>query len=146
MAIAKRFSITHDTVFPHGAYLVSEVSPVADFERSTREQRVQQVDKDSGLLLWQVDVLDADPEAPRASKTMSVKIAAKHQPVPPAPSAGMPFTAVEFTGLTVLAYVDYTGGKDRDGRDRARVAWSLRATGFADASSSARRGESKAAA
>lgn len=96
MAIARRFKITHDEVFPHGAYLISEVGPVFDFERSTKENKVQQVDKDTGLLLWSVDVLEADPDAGRKSRTVSVKIAAKHQPVPPAPD---PALAVPASGV-----------------------------------------------
>jgi hypothetical protein len=75
VAIARRFKIGHDEVFPFGAYLVGEVGPVFDFERSTKDLKVQQVDKDSGLLLWSVEVLGADPEAGKKSKT--VKLAAK---------------------------------------------------------------------
>ena len=74
MAISRRFPIPFDLAFPSGAYLVSEVSPVFDFDKSTRENKVQQVDIETGKLLWQVDVLDADPEAKRSSKTVSVKI------------------------------------------------------------------------
>ena len=55
MAIAKRFKISHDEVFPHGAFIVSPVTPVSDFERSTRENKVQQVDLDTGLPIWQVE-------------------------------------------------------------------------------------------
>jgi hypothetical protein len=40
MAIARRFKITHDEVFPHGAYLITEVGPVFDFERSTKDTKV----------------------------------------------------------------------------------------------------------
>ena len=124
MAIARRFRITHDEVFGHGAYLVSEVTPVLDFEKSSREVKVQQVDKETGLLLWSVDALDADPEARKASKTVSVKFAAPYQPVPPANSSGMPFTPVVFEGLTALPYVDENG-------TRARLAWSFRAESMA---------------
>src|SRR3954454_19349499 len=100
MAISRRFPISFDLVFPLGAYLVSEVTPVIDFDKSTREQKVQQVDQETGKLLWQVDVLDADPEARRAAKTVAVKIPANVQPVPPANDGASPFTAVEFTGLS----------------------------------------------
>ena len=34
-----------------------------DFERSTREQAIQEVDRESGVPVWTVDVVDADPEA-----------------------------------------------------------------------------------
>ena len=37
MALARRFKVPHHDVFPFGAYLVSEVTPVYDFEKSTRE-------------------------------------------------------------------------------------------------------------
>lgn len=123
MAIARRFAIPHDEVFPHGAYVVGEVAPVIDFNRSTREQKIQQVDEESGLLIWSVDVLDADPQVKRASKTVSVKMLAKVQPVPPAPSGGLPFALVEFTGLSALPYIDENG-------QRPRLAWSFRADGM----------------
>ena len=121
MAIAKRFKISHDEVFPHGAYLVSPVSPVYDFERSTRETKIQQIDPDSGLPLWSVDVLDADPDASRAARTVVVKFTAKVQPVPPANESGGPFTPVVFHGLTALPYVE------RVTEDFSRVAWSFKA-------------------
>ena len=48
MAIARRFKISHDEVFAFGAYLVGEVSPVFDFEKSSKDAKVQQIDKDNG--------------------------------------------------------------------------------------------------
>lgn len=124
MAIARRFRITHEEVFGHGAYLVSEVSPVLDFEKSSRETKVQQVDKETGLLLWSVDALDADPEARKQSKTVSVKFAAPHQPVPPANASGMPFTPVVLEGLRALPYVDKNGNRVR--RPSPRPLWRSR--------------------
>ena len=121
MAMARRIKVTHEDVFPHGAYLVSEVQQVVDFDRSTREMRYQQTDKDTGLLLWQVDVLDADPEAKRSSRAVSVKIAAKVQPVPPANESEGPFTPVVFQGLTALPYVEAVS------ESFSRIAWSFRA-------------------
>ncbi len=123
MAIARRFKITHDEVFPFGAYLISEVGPVFDFERSTKDTKVQQVDKDTGLLLWSVDVLDADPDAGRKSRTVSVKIAAKVQPVPPPPDPGSPFRLVVFEGLSALPYIEESG-------NFSRIAWSFKADGL----------------
>jgi hypothetical protein len=123
MALAGRFPISHDVAFPHGAYIVSDVSPVNDFERSTKENRVQQVDKDTGLLLWSVDIVDADPGAPKKQKTVSIKIAAKVQPVPPSNETNSPFTPVEFDGLTALAYIQESG-------DFRSIVYSYRAEGM----------------
>ena len=123
MALAGRFPIAHDVAFPYGAYLVSEVTPVNDYDRSTKEAKVQQVDKDSGLLLWSVDIVDADPGAPKKQKTVSVKIAAKVQPVPPSNDGTSPFTPVEFEGLSALAYIQESG-------DFHSVVYSYKASGM----------------
>ena len=120
MAIKNRFAVPMGEVFPHGAYVVSEVEPVRDFDKSAPGRPVQQLDKESGLPVWSVSVLDADPDARSKDKTVVVKIAATHQPVPPDTAAGLPFRPVEFDGLTVTPYVQENGG-------RARVAYSLRA-------------------
>jgi hypothetical protein len=120
MAIARRFKIQHDEVFPFGAYLVGEVGPVFDFDKSTKDNKVQQVDKDSGLLLWSVEVLDADPEAGKKSKTVTVKIAARVQPVPPDALPGLPFRPVVFQGLSALPYIDDAG-------KFSRIVWSFKA-------------------
>jgi len=120
MAINGKFKVNHGDVFPHGAYVVGDVEAVRDFERSTRERPVQATDKESGLLVWSVSVLDPDPDARKDAKTVTVKISAPHQPVPPEAIAGMPFRPVEFDGLTVTPYLNENGG-------RARVAYSFRA-------------------
>ena len=57
---------------------------------------VQQLDKDSGLPLWVVEVIDAQEDA--RQRTVKVKIAAQVQPVLPDPVPGSPFTPVEFDG------------------------------------------------
>jgi hypothetical protein len=123
MAINGRFKVSMGDVFPHGAYVVSEVEPVRDFEKSTRERPVQATDRESGQLVWSVSVLDADPDARKDAKTVTVKISAPVQPVPPEAMAGLPFRPVEFDGLTVTPYVNDNGG-------RARIAYSFRATGM----------------
>ncbi len=127
MAVQGRFQVGHGDVFPHGCFMVGEVTPVRDFDRSTKDAAVQAVDKDTGLLVWQVDVIDADPEA--RSKSLRVKILAAVQPVPPAAAEGVPFRPVEFDGLTVTPYTDQ-GNCRGEGRCRARQAYSLRATGL----------------
>ncbi|WP_226361521.1 plasmid replication, integration and excision activator [Pseudonocardia sp. ICBG1142] len=123
MARSNRFVVAMGDVFPLGAFIVSEVEAVRDFEKSAPGRPVQQMDKESGLPVWSVSVLDADPEARRSEKTVVVKIAAAHQPVPPEAAAGLPFRPVEFDGLTVTPYVQEAGG-------RPRVAYSFRAAGM----------------
>lgn len=109
-----------EVAFPLGAYVISEVDRVLDFERSTKESKVQQVDPDTGLLLWQVTVLDADPEAKKSAKTVTVKIPAKVQPVPPEGKDGSPFIPVEFDGLTALPWIEESGSF-------SKISWSFRA-------------------
>ncbi|MGB3685335.1 MAG: plasmid replication, integration and excision activator [Ornithinimicrobium sp.] len=123
MAIAKRLQVRHEDVFAHGAFVVSDVSQVLDFDASTRENKVQARDKDNGLPLWQVEVLDVDPEANKKGRTVTVKFAAKVQPVPPEAHADLPLRPVEFDGLSALPYVDTNG-------NFSRIAWSFRAEGM----------------
>jgi len=110
-------------VFSFGAFLVSEVTPMIDFDRSSGDNRVQATDRDTGLPMWQVEVLDGDPAAPKRSRTVTVKFAAQTQPSAPANSSGTPFTPVVFEGLTALPYVEKAG-------DFSRIAWSFRAAGM----------------
>ena len=126
MAMQRRFQVQHSEVFPAGAFLRGGVEAVVDFDAPKRADgsRPQAKDKDTGLLLWSCQVIDADPEAGRREATVTVKMAAPVQPVPPANKSGLPFTLVEFAGLTVTPYVDDNG-------QRPRLAWSLRASGFA---------------
>lgn len=134
MASSGRYGVSMGDVFPCGAYVVSEVEPVRDFEQSTAERFVQQVDKQTGLPLWAVSVLDANPEARKSDKTVVVKIMDTVRPVPPEATGGTPFRPVEFEGLTVTPYLDDKAcGGPKGGerhRCRARVAYSLRATGM----------------
>jgi hypothetical protein len=83
---------------------------------------VQAVDRDTGELVWTVDVVDADPEA--RERTVRVKVLGSVQPVPPAAMEGAPFRPVEFEGLTATPYVATMAS------GRGRLAWSFRATGM----------------
>jgi hypothetical protein len=105
-------------VFPDGAFAASGFEPVRDFDASTGERFVQSADKESGVPLWSVEVIDPDQRA--RARTVKVKVAAQVQPVlPSAPAGGLPFVPVEFTGLTVTPYVSQAG----------RLAYSLKAAG-----------------
>ncbi|WP_204052193.1 plasmid replication, integration and excision activator [Microbispora siamensis] len=116
MALQGPIPVTFDMVFPHGCYVVGEVEQVKDFDASTNGRFVQARDKQTGELVWQVAVMDADPTLKPAQKTVAVKILAPVQPVPPAPMAGLPFTPVEFDGVSVTPYVNQAG----------RLAYSIR--------------------
>jgi len=104
-------------VFPAGVYAAGGFEPVRDFDASSNGRFVQSKDKASGLLLWTVEVIDADATA--RQRTVKVKVAAQVQPVLPNGPAGVPFVPVEFTGLTVTPYVNQAG----------KLGYSLKAAG-----------------
>ena len=104
MAIQGQIPVEFGAVFPDGAYAAGKIEMVRDFDRSSGDRVVQQADKDTGLPLWVVEVIDADETA--RQRTVKVKIAAQVQPVLPPPAPGSPFTAVEFEGMTATPYVD----------------------------------------
>ena len=121
MAISGPFKVECVEVFPHGLGVVGEVTALDDFDKSTKDNRVQAHDKETGLPLWMVEVLDFDSQA--REKTFKVKVAAEVQPVPPEAVAGVPVRPVVLEGLTVTPYI-------KDG-PRPKIAYSLRATGLA---------------
>jgi hypothetical protein len=126
MALQGPISVEFGMVFPSGVYAAGGFEKVRDFDRSSGDRVVQQADKVTGLPLWVVEVIDADPEA--RQRMVKVKVAAEYQPVLPSPTPGSPFTAVEFEGMTATPYVD-TGRCQGKGRCAARQAYSLKATG-----------------
>jgi hypothetical protein len=117
MALQGPIPVEFGHVFAHGAYAAGGFEPMRDFDASSPDRFVQAKDKQTGLPVWVIEVIDADPTA--REKTAKVKVASDAQPVLPAPPAGMPFLPVEFTGLTVTPYVNQVG----------RLAYSLKATG-----------------
>jgi outer membrane protein assembly factor BamB len=123
MAMPRRIKIDFGDVFPYGVYAVGEVQAQRDFDKSTRDKPVQAIDDETGLPVWSIDVIDADPEATKSTRAITVKVAAKVQPVLPEASSG-PFTQVEFDGLTATAYVADAPGSG----GRGRLAWSFRAS------------------
>lgn len=123
MSIPKWLQLGHEQVFALGAFLVSDVTPMIDFDKSSGENRVQARDRDTGLPMWQVEALDGDPAAPKRSRTVTIKFAAATQPAPPTNTSGTPFTPVVFEGLMALPYVERSG-------DFSRIAWSFRSSGM----------------
>lgn len=140
MALSGPVRVEFEQVFPVGAYAL-DVAPVTEFGAKAAGR--QETDKVSGLPLWAVTVIDADPNA--RQKQAKVKVAAKVCPTLPPEAAGLPFRPVEFDRMTVTPWVEYTNGKDPQGRDRARVSYSLRASGIRAPSSAAKPAAPKAA-
>lgn len=105
MAMQKRFKVGFGDVFPNGAFLKGPVEAVLDFNQEKRPDgsRPQQVDPETGLLVWQVVVLDADEEASKRETAVSVKIFAKVQPIPPENKTPFPWTPVEFVDTDARA-------------------------------------------
>ena len=105
MAIQGPIPISFEQVFPHGCYIVGEVEQVKDFDASTNGRTVYAKDKNTGELVWQVAVMDADPTVKAGQKTV-----VGQDPVPG--SAGSPGRAA---GPAVR-----TGGVRRHDRHRLR--------------------------
>jgi hypothetical protein len=122
MAMQGGFKVACGDLFPFGLGVVGAVTASDDFEASSKERKVQARDKVSGLPLWQVDVMDFDPEA--RERTFRVKIAAPVQPVPPSAVEGVPVRPVVLEGLMVTPWLDDRGA-------RPKIMYSLKATGLA---------------
>lgn len=118
MALQGPIPVEFGAVFAQGAFAAGGFEPVRDFDASSGDRFVQAKDKTTGLPVWVIEVIDADPAA--RDKTAKVKIAAADRPVVPPATVGIPFVAVEFTGLTVTPYVNQAG----------RLAYSLKAAGI----------------
>ena len=67
MSVQGPFKVDCGELFPYALGVIGEVSALDDFDKSTKENRVQARDKESGLPLWQVEVLDFDPQARESS-------------------------------------------------------------------------------
>jgi hypothetical protein len=122
MAVQGPFKVEFGELFPYGLGVVGAVGPVVDFDASTKERKVQARDKDSGLPVWSVDVMDFDPDA--RERTFKVKFSAAVQPVPPEALDGLPVRPVVLEHVTVTPYLKDVGN------GRSRIAYSLRASGM----------------
>lgn len=134
-----RYETSMDKLLPCGAWLVSGVEAIKDFDRSSPgpEGFVQALDKGSGEALWTVTVQSGDMEnAPAWLQRFKVKIASPAMPELPPVMPGTPFRPVWLDGLAVVPYVDdksCTGTEvGKRHRCRAKVAYSVRATGLRD--------------
>jgi hypothetical protein len=119
MAIQTSIPVNFEAYFPRGAFMVGEVEPVVKWSDDGQRQG-QDLDKNTGHPLWQVRVIDADPDARKGQNEVTVKLASIAEPTAPPEANGLPFRPVFFGGLSFTPYVKETGG-------RPRVAYSLRA-------------------
>jgi hypothetical protein len=122
----KRFPLEFDEVFPQGAYIVGEVTAVTEYqspEDKARNRPVRpRIDEATGLPIFKVTIADPAAEKDR-DKSITVEIAAKVQPVPPAAVAGLPFRPVVLDGLTVQPRAETSG-------QAKWITWVIRATGL----------------
>ncbi len=121
-----RLPVSMHEVFPHGCHLMPDsITEAQDYDEQTRTRRPA-IDKVTGTGVFQVRVVDMDPELEGRSREVVVKILADREPVPPTRT---PFELVEFENLTVTPYVD-SGRCQGRGKCTARMAFSLRAKGM----------------
>src|SRR5947209_15166707 len=115
--------------FPHGA-LFRGVQAATDFDKRGKVADDQARDKDTGERIWTVTLLDLDPDAARFGRDLvKVKVIAPVQPVPPVSAVpGYP-PAVELENLVLVPWVDDSRCKS-NGQCRARLAYSMRASGI----------------
>jgi hypothetical protein len=77
MALQGPIPVEFAAVFPRGAFAAGGFEPVRDFEASKAGRFAQSKDKVTGLPVWVVNVIDADPQA--RDKTARVKVAGADQ-------------------------------------------------------------------
>lgn len=119
MAIQSQIPVSFEAFFPRGAFVVGAVEPIVQWSDDGQRQG-QAADKMTGHPLWQVRVIDADPDAKKGQGEVTVKIASVVEPQLPPEMNGLPFRPAVFDGLTVTPYV-------KEGQGRPRVGFSLRA-------------------
>ncbi|WP_396642906.1 plasmid replication, integration and excision activator [Microbacterium sp.] len=119
MALQSAIPVSFEAFFPRGAFVVGEVERVMKWN-DDGTLGGQDADRNSGHPLWQVRVIDADPEARKGQGEVTVKLISIVEPQLPPEMNGLPFRPAVFEGLTVTPYVKENNG-------RPRVAYSLRA-------------------
>jgi hypothetical protein len=137
-----RFPVDFDQVFPQGAYIVGEVVPVKEYqsqEDKARNRPVRpRIDEATGLPIYKVTIADPSAEKDR-EKSITVEIAAKVQPVPPAAVGDLPFRPVVLEGLTVQPRAEASG-------QAKWITWVVRATGMRAVEAPAKSTSAKSAA
>ena len=110
--------------FPFGVAVCGPVTSAAEFNKNAAPSaaRVQARDKDTGLPLWQVDVMDLDPDA--RERTFRVKVVSAVQPVPPDAIAGTPLRPVYLENLQILAWLP------KEEQKNPKIQYSAKCTGL----------------
>ena len=136
-----RVPVESSYVFGRGAMFCG-VEAATDFDLRGKVEDAQARDKETGLRIWVVTVIDmdqvgqSDEDGPsfRRSTEVKVRVASAYRPVPPPSQVPGYGALIEFEGLTLTPYADTTRcNGPRDGRAHrcgARQAFSLRATGI----------------
>ena len=109
-----------EVVFPEGAYLLG-VEPEFEFDQNRRGAKRQAKDLVTGFYVFTAQAVN--PVGKGKGAAPKVKLALPEPPELPVPAPGQPFAEVEFEGMTATPYIEGEG-------DRARIAYSLRATGM----------------
>ena len=126
MAASDEFAVEMAQMFTGGvAYAMGVPEAEKDWDRSSPTNFVQKIDQGTGLKVWTQVVAD-----PGAAVQRRIKILCDDEPVLPEPTAGMPFVAVEFVGMTARPWMNDRGCKPGQGRRcGCRVELSIRARG-----------------
>ena len=130
--------VRSEVVLPRGGMFMG-VEAATDFElRGKADDQVR--DKETGERVWLVTVIDMEePDESarfRKSTELKVRVVAPYRPVPPASRVpGYP-ALVAFEGLTLTPWLDdqkcRAARAGESHRCRARLAYSLRATGMVE--------------
>ena len=123
-------------VFPEGCLFVS-VDKATDWEkRNSGDDQAR--DKETGERVWVVTVMDLHTQEGgfRQSQEVKVKVIAPVQPVPPAREHPSIPPLVAFTDMVLVPWVDSgkCTGKSSPHKCRARLSWSIKASGMVAAS------------
>jgi hypothetical protein len=144
MAVPSSIRVPVDSafVFPHGAMFVG-VEASTDFDLRGKVEDDQARDRESGLRIWLVTVIDMDQLRQvqedegggfRRPAEVKVKVVSEQRPVPPRPQVAGYGALVEFEGLMLTPYPDSAKCRaphaGREHRCGARLAWSMKATGI----------------
>jgi hypothetical protein len=128
MAVETPIPVRYEQVFSHGAYIVGSIEPVYAYDKVTGAKQGQATHPVTGELMWHVTIVDPDPKATGAAKTVKVKYSSPYQPLPPDPVEGHPFTPVVFDEMWLTPYVvEVMPG-------RFKVAYSIQARGMSSPS------------